>query len=264
VPTRIASLTLATDEILADLVPVDRIVGVTALADDAEISNVAGHYPGRIARLRDMNLDRIIALAPDLVCVAPYNTADALKLLERAGLTIYRNEDIHGIDEVEAGVIRLGVRVGEPGRARGVVESMRERRRRLAERLHDVARRPRVLYWASGYTAGRRTTIDDVIREGGGANVAAELGLEGSPEISPERVVAADPEIILLARWKAEDGRDRIDNHPILRHLPAVRDRRVVTIEGRSLTSVSPHVVAGAELLARALHPGRFGDEDAP
>ena len=30
-------------------------------------------------------------------------------------------------------------------------------------------------------------------------NVAAELGLEGSAEISPERVVAADPEIVLLS-----------------------------------------------------------------
>src|SRR5262249_37764363 len=143
-------------------------------------------------------------------CVAPYNTADALKLLERSGLTIYRNEDIHGIDEVEAGVLRLGERVGEPGRARGVVESMRARRRKLAQRLTDVGRRPLVLYWSSGDTAGRGTTIDDVIREAGGSNVAAELGLEGSPEISPERVVAANPEVILLARWKAEDRQGRI------------------------------------------------------
>ena len=91
-PARIASLSLATDEMLAELVPVERIVGVTFLADDPEISNVAGHYPGRNPRLRDMNVERIVALAPDLVCVAPYNTADALRLLERSGLSLYRNE----------------------------------------------------------------------------------------------------------------------------------------------------------------------------
>src|SRR3954447_15847922 len=169
-PARIASLTLATDEMLADLVSADRVVGVTFLADDPEISNVSGHYPGRIVRLREMNLERIVALAPDLVCVSSYNTADALKLLERSGLNLYRNETFRGIDEIEAGVIRLGERVGEPERARGVVESMRGRRRRLAERLGDLRQRPRVLYWAAGYTAGRGTTLDDIIREGGGVN----------------------------------------------------------------------------------------------
>ncbi len=44
-------------------------------------------------------LPGIIALAPDLVCVAPYNTADSLKLLERSGLSIYRNDGFHTIAE---------------------------------------------------------------------------------------------------------------------------------------------------------------------
>ena len=247
---------------LADLVPAERVVGVTALADDSEISNVAGHYPERIFRFREMNLEQIIALAPDLVCVAPYNTADALKLLERSGLTLYRNEAVHGIDEIEAGITRLGERVGEPGRARTLVESMRNG---AAGSPSDCTTCRTVRAYSTGqagYTAGRGTTIDDVIREAGGVNVAAELGLEGSPEISPERVVAADPEVVLLAHWKAEDRQDRIDNHPILRQIRAVRDGHVIAIEGRYLTSVSSHVVAGAERLARALHPDRLGVED--
>ena len=92
-------------------------------------------------------------------------------------------------------------------------------------------------------------------------NVAAELGLEGSAEISPERVVAADPEIVLLSRWKADERQSQVANHPILRQLRAVRESRVIAIEGRYLTSVSQFVVEGAERSARALHPGRFAVE---
>jgi len=44
-PRRIVSLTLATDEILLDLVPVERIAGVTNLVDDPEIPHAAGSYP---------------------------------------------------------------------------------------------------------------------------------------------------------------------------------------------------------------------------
>ena len=260
-PVRIASLTLATDEMLAELVPTERIVCVTYLADDPEISNVPGRYPERTPRLRDTNPERIMALAPDLVCVAPCNTADSLKLLERSGLSIYCNDGFHTIAEIEAGVQQLGERVGEPERARKLVEHMRDVRRRLADRLHDLPHRPRVLYWSAGFTAGRGTTIDDIIREGGGVNVAAELGLEGSAEISPERIVAADPEIVLLSRWKADERQSQVANHPILRQLRAVRESHVIAIEGRYLTSVSQFVVEGAERLARALHPGRFAVE---
>jgi iron complex transport system substrate-binding protein len=141
---------------------------------------------------------------------------------------------------------------------------MRERRRRLAGRLRDLTCRPRVLYWAGGFTAGRGTTIDDVIREAGGINVAAEMGIEGSPAIAPERVVAVAPEVLLLPVWKAEGQGGEIESHPILRRLDAVRERRVVTIEGRYLTSVSQFVVEGAERLARKLHPGRFPPEVQP
>jgi len=141
---------------------------------------------------------------------------------------------------------------------------MRSRRAELARQLADLPRRPRVLYWTAGFTSGRTTTTDDIIREAGGVNVAAELGLIGPVEISPEQVIATDPEYILLARWSADERDSRIENHPLLRELPAVREKRCLVIEGRYLSTVSQHVVAGAEQLARQLHPDRFRSADSP
>src|SRR5262249_27427163 len=68
-PRRILSHTLATDEILLELVPVERVVGVTNLVDDPEISSVPGRYPDHVPRLREADAERIIGLNPDLVCV---------------------------------------------------------------------------------------------------------------------------------------------------------------------------------------------------
>jgi iron complex transport system substrate-binding protein len=257
-PVRIASLTLGTDEILAELVSPDRVVCVTYLADDPEISNVTNFYPRSIPRLRDTDPERIIGLNPDLVCVAPYNSADFLKVMERSGLSVYHNEAYHHMDEIEAGILDLGKRVAELDRAHQLVERMRGRRLRLADQLHNLPNRPRVLYWSSGFTSGQGTTIDDVIRLAGGVNVAAEQDLKGPVEISPERVIQADPEIVLVSRWSAYDRESSIEKHPILLNLRAVREHRVIAIEGRYLTSVSQHVIEGAERLARQLHPERF------
>jgi iron complex transport system substrate-binding protein len=258
-PQRIVSLTLATDELLPELVPLERIAGVTHLVDDPQISNVAGRYPASVPRLRDTTPERVLGLAPELVCVAPYNSADFLKVIERSGLSVYRNEALHGIDQVETGIVDLGKRVGEPERAAGLVERMRGSRKRLAEQLAGVRKRPRVLYWSAGFTSGRQTTLDDAIREAGAENVAVERDLEGSAEISPEQVLLANPEFILLSRWSADDRQGRIENHPILRNLKAVREGRVITLDGRYLLSVSHYVIEGAEQLARKLHPDRFG-----
>ncbi len=263
-PARIASLTLASDEMLAELVPLERVVSVTALVDDSTISNVAGRYPTEIPRLRDVNVEKLLALAPDLICVAPYNTADSLRLLERSGRATYRNDAVHSFSEIEAGVRQFGERLGEPERARKLVEQMQARRRQLAERLKELPHRPRVLFWSAGYTSGRNTTIDDIIREGGGLNVAAELGLEGSAEISPEQVVAADPDIVLLSLWKDDERQSQVASHPILRQLRAVREGHLIVIEGRYLTSISQFAIEGAERLARALHPEQFAKRGSP
>jgi iron complex transport system substrate-binding protein len=233
-------------------------VGVTTLADDPEISNVAGFYSSAIPRLRDTDPERILGLNPDLVCVAPYNSADFLKVMERSGLSVCRNEACHGMDEIETGILDLGGRVGELRRAGELVERMRVRRRQLAQRLRDVPHRPRVLFWSAGFTAGHRTTIDDIIREAGGVNAATERNFEGSAAISPEQVIAADPEYILLSRWSGDERASRIENHPLLRNLRAVQQKHVIAIEGRYLTSVSHFVVEGAERFAARLHPDRF------
>jgi iron complex transport system substrate-binding protein len=254
-PQRIVSLTLATDELLAELVPPERIAGVTYLVDDAEISNVAGRYPAAVPRLRDTAPERVLALGGDLVCVAPYNSADFLHLLEHSGVPTYRNSATHSLDEIEAGILALGERIGEVERARQLVERMQQRRERLARRLRGLEARPRVLFWSAGFTAGSGTIIDDLIRAAGGRNAAAERGLKDSTEMAPEQVIATDPDYVLTARWAGDPGQGSIAEHPLLRSLPAVRDRRVIVIEGRYLLSVSHHVVEGAERLAAVLHP---------
>jgi iron complex transport system substrate-binding protein len=200
IPRRIISHTLASDEILLDLVPTDRIVGVTTLVDDPEISNVAGKYPANIPRLNEASAERIIGLAPDLVCVAPHNSIDFVNLLKSSGLPVYYNEAVNTIDEVEAGIAKLGERVGEPEKGHQLAARVRQRRNQVAEKVRDVRERPRVLFWSAGFTAGAPSTIDDLIREAGGRNVAAELGLGASAEIAPEQMVAADPDYLLLCR----------------------------------------------------------------
>jgi iron complex transport system substrate-binding protein len=262
-PRRIASLTLASDEVLAQLAP-DRVVAVTYLVDDPDISSAAGVYPASVPRLREKDVERLLALRPDLVCVASYNDADFLEVVRRAGVLTHRNESFGTITDIEANIRSLGERVGAAGRAEQLIADMRRRLAAVAARVNGVTDRPRVLYWSGGRTAGEGTTIDEMIRRAGGRNAVAEANVWGSAALSPERVLAIDPDVVLLSRWKAYDADNRIDNQPALRGLRAVRQGRVIAIDARCLTTLSHAIVEGAERLAQALHPERFEEKGKP
>ena len=77
---------------LVEILPVERLVAVTAAADDVGTSNVVGRVPPGVARFRKADLERLVALAPDLVVVSEYTDPDFLYLLERSGLRYHRME----------------------------------------------------------------------------------------------------------------------------------------------------------------------------
>src|SRR5205085_7209027 len=107
------------------------------------------------------------------------NNADTVRLLERSGRPVFRNDSINSMDEIARGILALGERVGEPEKAKALVERFEKRRADLAKRLASAKNKPRVLSWSGGFAAASGTSIHDLIVAAGGVNVAAELKLKG-------------------------------------------------------------------------------------
>ena len=259
VPQRIVSVNIASDEILLALVP-ERLIAVSVLADDPEVSAVVREARAIPIRV-NADAERIVDLRPDLVVIGGHSFHVASQLRE-LGLRVVTIEGFESIAWVEQLVRTLGQAAGVPARADRLVAEMRERLRRVEERV--AARpRPRVLTYArSGYTDGRRTIIDDVIRIAGGANVAAALGIVGGRQISLEQVIAADPDAIVMnasQRW-TPGFQSEFLGHPALRTVRAVRDRRVYELSARLMITASQHIAETVEALAAQLHPAAFAE----
>jgi iron complex transport system substrate-binding protein len=252
-PRRIASLNLASDEVLAEIVPVDRLVAVTAAADNPEMSNVVGRFPASIVRFTKANLERLIALSPDLVVVSEYTDADFMRALERSGLRAHRMAGLHSLAGIRQAILDLSSAVGEPVRGRSLVARFDARLAELDRLLIGTAR-PRVLYWSNPFTAGGDTAIGAVIECGGAVNVGREIGLTGVQPLSAERAFTVRPDVILLG---LKDDRRLIREHPLLSKLPAVREGHLVELSPHLLATLSQHVVGSCWALAAALHPER-------
>jgi ABC-type Fe3+-hydroxamate transport system substrate-binding protein len=260
-PRRVASLNLTADEILVDILPPERLVAVTRWADDPSMSNVAGRVPPGVYRFPKADLERLVALAPDLVVLSEYTDADFVRLVEQSGLHTWRMSGLETLAGQRQALVDLGRAVGAPEAAAGLAAQQQEALVDLARRL-EGAPRPRVLYWANPHTAGAGTAIGALIEAAGAENLGRSLGLEGIVPLSAERAFVADPDVVLLGRWPGT--REALENDPLLSRLRAVREGHIVEMPTALLVTLSHHAADACRLLAAELHPDRVARPALP
>ncbi|MEJ5927907.1 ABC transporter substrate-binding protein [Corynebacterium sp. H128] len=111
--------------------------------------------------------------------------------------------------------------------------------------------------------AGKGTPGVELVTEMGLTSVGAESGLRGfSREFSNEGILAADPEIILVAesdlkKWGGEDGMWAA--FPTLKDTAAGKEQRVIVMPDAQVRYTSPELGVGAIALAEAL-AAEFGN----
>jgi iron complex transport system substrate-binding protein len=252
-PVRIVSQALSSDEMLFPMVAPERLVGLSTFSRDPKYSNVLSEATGHPAPSIESAED-IVRLRPDLIFVTTYSRAEMVQVLEASGAPVYRLANFDDLDGVVTNLRRLGAAVGEEAAAERIVGEMQ---RRLAAVATRRAGRPRlrVLSFSGGFTAGRGTTFDDIVRRAGGINEAAARGIEKFPRLSEEQVLAWNPDVLVAGALpgEAEAVRRRLLNGPGTGQTTAGRRNQIVLMEMRHLLAVSQHVVDAVEQLADRL-----------
>jgi iron complex transport system substrate-binding protein len=244
-PQRIVSLFPSHTETLFALGMGPRVVGTDDFS--ANVPGAAG-LP-KLGGLYDTRLELLLSLHPDLALAS--EASSAAGPIERAGVAVWAGS-AHRFDDVFRLFDAIGRIVCRPAEADAL-------RRRVLDDLAAVARRvsdrPRVrVYYeldASLYTVGPRSFIGEMITRAGGTNIVPpDVG--DFPKMSPEAVVAADPEVILGV--SPEEVRRRRGWETIA----AVRLGRVVKLspaEAELVARSGPRIAEGLAVLARYIHP---------
>ena len=249
-PVRIVSQTLASDEMLFPMVPPERLVGLSSLSRDPKYSNVLAEASGHPAPSIESAED-ILRLKPDLIFVASYSRAETVEVLESTGAPVYRLANLDDLDGIKDTIRRVGVAVGEEAAAGRVVDEMERRLAAVASRRAGRPR-PRVLSYSGGFTAGRGSSFDDIVRRAGGINEAAARGIDKFPRISEEQVLAWNPDVLVAGYLPGEQEavRRRLTTGAGVGQTTAARRRQIVLLEARRLLAVSQHTVDAVEQLA--------------
>jgi iron complex transport system substrate-binding protein len=253
VPQRIVSLAPSNTEILFALGLDERVAAVDAWSDYPP----AARQKPQLGDYIDPDLEEIVAIAPDVILATAVHEATVLPQLEDLGITTVVLEPTT-LDEVLADIALVGELAGVGDAATRLVCDVEERIDAVAAAVAG-APVPRVFFELSPdlYTAGEGSYVDDLIATAGGDNVVAgDLG--PWPQISAEALIAADPEVVLLADHEAGVTPELVKERPGWGDVSAVRNDRIVTLDADLVARPGPRLVAGLEAIARAIHPDRF------
>jgi len=265
-PAAIVSLTLGTDEMLLSLVDKSRIKALTRFSDDPNISNVvdkAKDIPGRAVS----EAEKVIALSPDLVFVDTWAQAEFVKQLRDAKIAVYQFKTPSSIDEQKKTVLEVAHVVGEDSRGQEVVSWMDGKLKEVEDRLKNLKPEEKLTgmeYSEMGTSSGKGTNFDDIATHAGLVNVTSKAGLEGWPQMSKEKMIELNPDVLVIPSWYYDKNntldsfKAKLTGDKSLAGIKAVKENRMIAPPAQHVSAISQYVVLGVEDIAKAVYPDLF------
>lgn len=253
-PRRIVSLLPSLTEAVCVLDACDRLVGVDRWSNwPASVQRLP-----KLGGLDDVPLERIVALRPDLVLLAP--SSKVAPRLRQLGLVV-AELDARDLPGVERLLLRVATLLGRPeagpSRWRAILAELDAAARAVPAAAKGLSVYVEVS--SSPHAAGESSYIGEILAQQGARNIVpAALG--PFPKLNPEFVVRARPQSIIVSAGEAQ----ALARRPGWGALPAVQRGRVCALSAAEMDAMSrpgPRLPEAARVLANCL---RQAVEGAP
>lgn len=248
---RIVSMSPHVTELLFAAGGGERIVGAVTYSDYPE---AAKKIP-RIGTNRQIDMERVIAMKPDLIVAWMHGSSERqIDTLRQLGIPIFHSEPLK-LDGIADNVQRLGQLLGTENVAQPAAAQIRAQ---FAALTKQYASRPpvRMFYqvWDKPlYTLSGGSIVTDAMRVCGGVNIFADLKVT-APVVSIEGVLQADPEAIFGTAEKDYGGVTLWKQYTTMK---AVRNGNLFTLDGELLNRAGPRMVDGTRAMCEMLEQAR-------
>ncbi|MEM7541963.1 MAG: ABC transporter substrate-binding protein [Pseudomonadota bacterium] len=224
---RVVSLNLCTDSMLFELADHQQIASVSYLSRD---SNLSPH--ARRAAALPVNyggIEEILLSRPDLVITGSNTSLYSAALARDRGLQVAIFDPASTLEGYWKNLQRLADLLGHRERASNLIKAMQTRLQALPEPDTNHPRHV-LIYLPNGYSPGRGTLPDDLIRLSHGHN-AAETSFPGQHTISLEALLITQTlDLIVFASHQsptASLARQHLE-HPAFGAMPRVKRLEVL------------------------------------
>ncbi|WP_427109374.1 ABC transporter substrate-binding protein [Lysinibacillus xylanilyticus] len=256
-PEKIVSLIPSNTEILFGLGLNDEIVGVTDNDD----------YPAEATKKdkvggMDYNIEKIIALSPDIVFAHASgmgNSKGAIEQLEAAGVKVFVVADAKNFNETYTTIEQLGQATGKLEEAKKIVANMKAKVKEIETKLDGVE--PKKVFVESSdepqiYTTGKGTFMNEMLEMIHAENVAADVN--DWYQIDAEQIITKNPDVIVVAYNYVPGILKKIPQRAGFETITAVKNKAIVQVDENITSRQGPRLADGLEELAKAVYPEAF------
>jgi iron complex transport system substrate-binding protein len=248
-PQRVITLLPSLGEIVCELKACDLLVGVDRYSNWPERVKTLPKLGG----LDDTQLEALVKLKPDLVLLA--RSSRVTQRLESMGIKVVAlepqsQEDMHRVIQQIAGALHLP---NSKERAELLWQSIQQKLEVTAARVPKTAKGARIYFEAGSgyYAAGEASYIGETLKRLGLVNVVTP-SMGSFPQVNPEFVVKANPQIIFMGERAATDLKSR----PGWNRIEAIQEHRICSFtpdQSDIVVRSGPRISEAAELMVACL-----------
>ncbi|GLC87968.1 ABC transporter substrate-binding protein [Lysinibacillus piscis] len=256
-PEKIISLIPSNTEILFGLGLNNEIVGVNDYDD----------YPAEAAEKEkvgsmEFNIERIIALTPDIVFAHEAGIASSpqmIEQLESAGVKVFVVKDANTFEETYTTIEEIGRATGKLPEAEKIITDMKAKIEDVQAKVANVE--PKKVFIETSdepeiYTTGKGTFVDKMLEMIHAENVAAD-GTDWY-KIDTEQIIAKNPDVIIVTYNYVPDILTKIPQRAGFDTITAVKNNAIIQVDPNMVNRQGPRLAEGLEELAKAIYPEAF------
>ncbi len=237
---------------------------LAAVDNQADYPAAAANFPTKVDAY-EPNVEAIIAIKPDLVIVAN-DSAGLVAALDRVAvpvLYIDLDTDVKTIDAVFGQIGLLGRITGKDASALELIATLTARVKAVEAKLVGLpnTKGPRLYHELDStyYSVSDDTFIGNVYKTLKARNIANDGGGTAYPQLTQERIIADDPEVIILADEEFGVSIDSVKARPGWDAITAVKDGRIFAVDPDIISRPGPRIVDALEQMAAQIYPNAFG-----
>lgn len=224
----------------------DRLVGVTTFCNyPEEAKGIA-----KVGDTMNPSIETIVALKPEVVFVSTASQIQAfMNILEANGITVYVT-DTDSLEAIAESLAKFGELFGTSEQTGKLVANINSRLAVLAEAgagdktsvFVQISKEPL-------FTIGKQSFLTSALERTGARSVTSNVAT-AYPKLSKETALSMNPDVIILS-----DSEDNREPNEVFRNSPAVRNKRVISIEADLLSRPGPRLIDALEQISRKIRP---------
>jgi iron complex transport system substrate-binding protein len=251
VPKRIISLGPTITEKIYLLGAQGRLVGVTTYCRRPPEAQTKE----RIGNVTQVNIEKVIALRPDLVLATSLTDAKTIVRLRDLGIQVISFKEPRSFGEINGQLLTLGKITGKERDAQAIVNSAERKVDGLRKRTMRLKKQRVFVQIGTNplFTVTKDSFLNDFIEFAGGINAAAD-----APRgfYSKEQVLKSDPDVILIIAMEGVAAEKEKQSWQKFKTLTAVKNHAVYVMDPYNICSPTPATFPLAlEAIIRLLHP---------